>query len=61
MLVLLALVCFVVGAVNGEGKMISVGLVSLLGIPINRIVYRMDIKAGEQLARRRSDSPTPDR
>jgi len=55
-IVLVALVSLGVGAANGDGGLIALGVLSLVvGIPYIRFFYRLHLKAGEQLARRRSD------
>ena len=54
-LVLLAVVSLVMGAANGDEKSIGVGVLCLVGIPYVRFWYRFHMKAGERLARRRSD------
>jgi uncharacterized membrane protein len=56
-IVLVALVSLVMGAANDDGELIALGVLSLVvGIPYIRFFYRWHKKAGEQLARRRSDS-----
>jgi 1,4-dihydroxy-2-naphthoate octaprenyltransferase len=55
-IVLIAVVSLVMGAANGDGKLIALAVICLVvGIPYTRFWYRFQMKAGEQLARRRSD------
>lgn len=56
-IVLVALVSLVMGAANGDRELTALGVLSVVvGIPYIRFFYRWRKKAGEQSARRDSDS-----
>jgi hypothetical protein len=53
-IVVVALVSLVVGVANGDGKLISLGVICLVGIPHTMFFYRWQTSLDERLARKRS-------